>query len=712
MKKAGVIVIFLFCAFQTQSSAKEGLWMPTFIEQLNYDDLKANGFKLTAEDIYAINQASLSDAVIIFGLGCTGGVVSDEGLLFTNYHCGFGRVQKHSSVENNYIHDGFWAKSREEELPNKGLTVKFLVRIDDFTSKIMEGIDPGLNFSDKQPYIQEAIKKYEKAIEDTSDYLASIEQFYYGNEYYLFLYNEFKDIRLVGAPPEFIGDFGGDADNWIWPRHTADFSVFRIYTGPDGKSAPYSKDNIPYKPKRSFSISAKGVKEGDFTMVLGYPGTTAEYLYSAELELYNDIVFPNRIKLRTGRLDIIRNARNANEKVYIEYAVKQRRIANSWKKWIGVLHGFNQFKVIEKRKDYEKWLLANAGERKNELKDIYEAYEDVYLGFKSYKMAVDFFMESINAIEPFRLANRVRSTVGTSSVEIKDDKNIEKLERIGKSHFTDYLPDLDIKLTKFLLNSYLEDMDESHVPEVLMEKHKQGKLDEYLNTLYEKSAFTSKENFSGALGKFYKGKTKTLFEDPVYLLFEEFIAIYVEQLIEDYKYYAKEIQNLNYQYMLVLQEIDKERKFYPDANFTMRMSYGKVKGYSPSDAVEYECQSYLKGLVEKVAAGADDYNIDNKLMKLYQEKEYGKYCTEEGNLPLCFIASNHTSGGNSGSPVLDAEGNLIGLNFDRTWESTMSDYNFDENICRNIAVDVRYILFVMDKYAEAGYLLDEMNILW
>lgn len=712
MKKARVIVIVLIIALQLQSIAKEGLWMPVLIEKLNYDDLKASGFKLSAEDIYSVNQASLSDAIIIFGRGCTGGVVSNEGLLLTNYHCGFGQVQKHSSVENNYIHEGFWAKSKKEELPNKGLTVKFLIRIDDFTSQILEGIDAGLTYKEKQPLIQKAIKKYEKAIEDTSDYLASIEKFYYGNEYYLFLYNEFRDIRLVGAPPEFLGEFGGDTDNWIWPRHTADFSVFRIYSGPDGKPAPYSKENVPYKPQKALALSAKGIQEGDFTMVLGYPGTTTEYLYSEELKLYNDVIYPNRIKLRTGRLEIIKAARNADEDVYIKYAVKQRRIANAWKKWIGVLYGFNRYKVIDQRKAYERKLMAIAGSKKQELQDIYSVYEDVYQGFNDYKMAMDYFGESIIAIEPFKLANSVKSTINASITDKTDTETTGRLKSVGTSHFTDYIGEIDSKLTKFLLKSYLEDMDESLIPEDLMEKYKQGVLNDYINRLYEKSVFTSKARFNEALEKYSKGKVKVLLEDPVYLLFETFVNIYMEELIEDYEYYAQEIQNLNNIYIGMLQAIDKERKFYPDANFTMRLSYGKVEGYSPSDAVEYEYQTYLKGFVEKVTAGADDYLIDDKLMQLYEEKDFGKYATKDGNLPLCFIASNHTSGGNSGSPVLDAEGNLLGLNFDRTWESTMSDYNFDENICRNITVDIRYILFIIEKYAEAGYLLDEMDILW
>jgi hypothetical protein len=694
----------------TQAYSKEGLWIPYLIQE-NYESLAASGFKLTPQDIYAINKASLSDAVVIFGRGCSGAVVSDQGLLFTNYHCGFGQVQKHSSVDNNYLKDGFWAKNPDEELPNPGLSVKFLISIQEFTSEVLENVDKSLTYDKQLPLIEELISNMEKAIEDTSDYLASIESFYGGNEYYLFLYNEFTDIRLVGAPPESLGAYGGDTDNWVWPRHTADFSVFRIYSDSNGKPAVFSEENVPYKPKNKFKVSARGVSPGDFTMVMGYPGRTDEYLYSSELELIDEFIFPDRIKLRSGRLKIIEEARHKNQDIYIKYAVKQSRIANGWKKWKGVLYGFNRFNVIQKRKEYENWLLLNAGKYKSQLSDLYEIYDDVYLGLKPYKIATGYFQEAAFVLEPFSLVEKTIMTLNKSSSEI-EQKQIEYLRNAAVGHFKNYDFNLDKKLTQFILSSLIMDIDESLVPDAISQfKEKEG-LKEFVSEMYEESIFTDLKRFQNAINKLEKGKTKIIYEDVLFKLITDFAHIYQEQLIEDFEYYNSQINNLNKQYISLIQKIDTGRGFYPDANFTMRVSYGEVNGYSPSDAVNYHCQTFLKGMIEKNVTGEPEFELPESMIKLHETKDYGKYADGSGRLPLCFLASNHTSGGSSGSPVMDAYGRLVGLNFDRTWESTMSDYNFDEKICRNISVDMRYILFIIDKFAQAGYLLDEMDIVW
>jgi hypothetical protein len=709
MKKNKGILLLLLLLLTVQLFPKEGLWMPLLIDKLNYDDLKSNGFKLTPEDIYSINQISLSDAVVIFGRGCTGAIVSENGLLFTNYHCGFGQVQRHTTADNNYIKDGYWAKNRDEELPNPGLSVKILVHISGFTKEVLAGIDTKQPFDKQSPQIKTIISTLEKAIEDTSGYKASIESFYQGNEYYLFLYNEFTDVRLVGAPPEALGAFGGDEDNWVWPRHTADFSVFRVYCGPDGKPARYSTDNIAYQPKSTFKISMKEVNAGDFTMVLGYPGSTEEYLYSAELELIKDVIYPNRIKLRTGQLEIIGDEREKSQDAYIEYAVKQSRLANAWKKWKGVLYGFNRFKVIQKRKDYEQWLVGNAGARKNELLDLYSSYDDVYLGFVPYKTAVDYYNESVFALEPIKLMQNVNELLSGNGEGITISQK-ESLTRAGTSFFNNYNVELDKKLTFFLLNSFLQDIDESLVPEQLHRYISEDGLQQYVGQLYDNSVFTDQARFNSALEKLMKGKTKVIYEDGYFKLIRDFSQLFSNELIQDYEYYAGQIKNLDKQYMTLLQKIDTARVFYPDANFTMRISYGKVQGYSPSDAIDYGCKTYIDGLIQKASLGDEAYTLPPELQELYQNKDFGSYADTTGRLPLCFLSSNHTSGGNSGSPVLDAYGRLIGLNFDRTWESTMSDFYFDDEICRNITVGMPYILFIIDKYAHAGYLLDEMDI--
>lgn len=711
MKKNKGILLLLLLILTVQLFSKEGLWVPLLIDKLNYDDLKSNGFKLTPEDIYSINQASLSDAVVIFGRGCTGAIVSEKGLLFTNYHCGFGQVQRHTSVDNNYIEAGYWAKNSDEELPNPGLSVKFLVHISEYTKEVLTGVDTKQPFDEQIPSIKAIISNLEKAIEDTSDYKASIESFYNGNEYYLFLYNEFIDVRLVGAPPESLGTFGGDEDNWVWPRHTADFSVFRVYCGPDGKPAGYSSDNIPYQPKSTFKISMKDIAPDDFTMVLGYPGSTEEYLYSAELELIKDIIYPNRIKLRTGQLEIIGDERKKSQDNYIKYAVKQSRLANAWKKWKGVLYGFNRFKVIQKRKDYEHWLVKNAGTRKNELLDLYSSYDDLYLAFVPYKTAVDYYNESVFTFEPLKLMQKVNEILPKNGGGISTSQK-ESLIKAGTSFFDNYNADLDKKLAFFLLNSFLNDIDESLVPEQLRMYIGKNGLQQYVEQLYDNSVFTNQSRFNQALEKLMNGKTKVIYEDDYFRLIRNFSELFSNELIRDYEYYAGQIRNLDKQYMTLIQKIDTARVFYPDANFTMRVSYGKIQGYSPSDAVDYGYQTYIDGMIQKASLGDEVYTLPPKLLELYQNKDFGPYADTTGRLPLCFLSSNHTSGGNSGSPVLDAYGHLIGLNFDRTWESTMSDFYFDEEICRNITVGMPYILFIIDKYAHAGYLLDEMDIVW
>ncbi|MBN1117751.1 MAG: S46 family peptidase [Bacteroidales bacterium] len=705
-------LLFSLIVISITAVAKEGMWLPLMVDQMSYEDLKNRGFKLTADEIYSVNQASLTDAVVIFGGGCTGEVISRDGLILTNHHCGFGSIQRHSSVENNYIQNGFWAMNKNEELPNSQLSVKFLVSMQGFTGKVMADIEKDISYVEKMALIKAKIENLEKSIEDTSAYQASIEGFYENNEFYLFMYNEYMDIRLVGAPPESIGGFGGDTDNWVWPRHSADFSLFRIYTGPDGKPAEYAEENVPYIPKKYFSIDAGGIEEGDFTMVLGYPGSTSEYLYSEELKLIQEALYPDRIKLRDGRLEIINSARNTDEKTYIDYAVKQSRIANAWKKWKGVLYGFERFDVIEKRLAYEEWLIKNSGGLKNELSEIYDMYDDTYNAFKPFGVAVNYFFESAMAVEPFQTVQKLKNLLENQPEETTDEELISKLESLSTSTFEGYNQSIDKDLTKFLLQSYINDMDESLVPPSLKELAGSKDISGYINKLYEKSFITSPEGFSNLISLVKKGKKIKVSDDPFVVLFDEFVNVYRELLAQDYEYYGNELENLNQQYIKLIQKIDTTKQIYPDANFTMRITYGQVEGYSPSDAVEYHFQSYLDGVIQKGNSGNNDYIVPKKLVEIYEIGDFGKYADASGKVPVCFIASNHTSGGNSGSPVLDNSGKLIGINFDRTWEGTMSDFYFDEEICRNISVDIRYVLFIIDKFAGAGYLLDEMDITW
>lgn len=702
-----ILVLLLLLTFRF-GSAREGMWLPMLVEQLNYSELQAAGFKLSAEDIYSINQASLKDAIVLFGRGCTGGVISGNGLIITNHHCGAGYIAGHSSVEKNYLQDGYWATNPDEEIPNPGLTVKFLVKMLDVTDLILKDLPSGILYSEEQAYIEEKISEFEIAVEDTSKYLAVVESFYSGNNYYLFLYSEYSDIRLVGAPPEIIASFGGDTDNWVWPRHSADFSIFRIYTAPDGTPAKYSQDNIPFQPKKFLEISLKGVNEGDLTLVMGFPGRTSEYLYSGELENLNNEIYPMRIKLRAGRLDIIDKARLADPNTYLKYASEQSSISNPYKKWVGVLYGFQRFDVIEKRKEYEKFLIQNAGTNKNKLQETYDMFEDAYAAFKPYAYTLDYFNESVFSVKPLNFGNDVYSVLNAKHET--PDKFKERLILTGKKYFKNFVPETDKALTNFLLSNFRSDIDEMYLPATVKNFRTSDELAKYIDKLYKTSVFTDSVRFSKAVKLAVSGKNKLLLNDPFMQLLLEFREIYSSDLRNDYTYYKSQYESMYREYIPLIRSIDTGRKFYPDANLTLRLTYGKVSGYSPSDGVEYYYQTYINGMFEKQAQGLAEYTVPDKLEELFTQKNFIEYSDSLGRLPLCFIASNHTSGGNSGSPVLDAEGKMIGLNFDRTWESTMSDFYFNESICRNIAIDTKYILFIIDKFAGAGYLLDEMRI--
>lgn len=713
MKRISLLLIIGILFSSLKISAKEGMWIPLLIDELNYDDLKANGFKLTAEDIYSINQACLKDAIVIFDGGCTAELISEDGLLLTNHHCGYDQIQKHSTVENNYLKKGFWSKNRSEELPNPDLTVLFLTEIQEYTSQVLSKLPKGLTNEETQELIWNRIDSLETAISESLKLEASIEKFFEGNEYYLFLYKEYSDIRLVGAPPSSIGNFGGDTDNWVWPRHTGDFSIFRIYANSDNEPAAYSENNVAYKPKKHLTISAQGVQEGDFTMVLGYPGRTSEYLYSAALEQIAQDVYPSSINLRQKRLDIIDRERLADEQVYIQYASKQQRISNAWKKWKGVLYGFNRFDVIAKRKAYEQWLINNSGDNKNQLIELYEMFDDTYLGYAPYYAGVEFYRESLLSLEPISFFNRQFAQPYYEYINTTNKAEpLEKMDARAKSYYKNYNSAIDKELTIVLINELTQGISEDLLPDIIKKHYNAGSIDKYIDLLYTKSIFTDSVRFSAAIKKLKAGKKYDISADPFVILYEDLADKYNSEIASNYGYYKAQLSQLYKEYLPLIIKIDTNRAIYPDANFTMRMTYGKVEGYSPRDALGYHYQTYLDGIIEKSQMGYHDYIVPDKLMELYENKDYGKYADASGKLPICFIASNHTSGGNSGSPVLDAEGRLIGINFDRTWEGTMSDFNFDEEICRNISVDIRYVLFIIDKYAGSTHLIDEMDIAW
>ena len=652
--------------------ADEGMWLPSEILK-KIKDIQSQGFKLSAEDIYSVNQSSLKDAVVRFGSGCTGELISSEGLLITNHHCGFGQIQAHSSVEHDYLRDGFWAMSREEELPNPGLTVSFLEYMIDVTDEVLKGYKPKMTEEKRIALVEKNSKKIEeKAVKGKKGLVANVKPIYYGNQYFLFVYKVYTDVRLVGAPPSSIGKFGGDTDNWMWPRHTGDFSVFRVYAGEDNEPAEYSPNNVPLRPKKFFKINAKGISEGDFTMVYGFPGTTREYLFSDAVKNTALVSNPHKIALRTLRLDIQKREMDKDQAVRIKYASKQARVANAWKKWQGEAKGIIRLDAIGKKQAFEaqfdKW-----AEDKPEYAGIVERFKELYASIEELQLVQDYQSEALNAVELVAFAGK-----GQPDAEL---------------FYKDYYMPIDKASFIALYQAYDKNIADTYKSPYFKEQlQKFGSVEAWADAL-----FTETPNLEMAAE-----------------IYQNTNAYYKENIAPTLDAVNKEITLLYRAYMkgqMEYNEVTQGGKvFYPDANSTLRVTYGIVKGYSPADAVYYTPVSSLEGIIQKDNPDIYDYNIPQKLRDLYAAKDYGRW-EVNGSVPVAFIATNHTSGGNSGSPVLDADGNLIGVNFDRVWEGTMSDVVYDAGICRNISLDIRYALFVMDKLAGAGHLVKEMEII-
>ena len=651
--------------------ADEGMWLPSLISQ-RIKDMQAKGFKLSAEDIYSINQSSLKDAIVHFGGGCTGELISDEGLLITNHHCGFGQIQSHSSVEHDYLKDGFWAMKRSEELPNPGLTVSFLEYMEDVTDQVLKGYRQEMTEQQRTELVRKNTEEIvNKATGGNENLRATVSPLYYGNQYYLFVYKVFRDVRLVGAPPSSIGKFGGDTDNWMWPRHTGDFSLFRVYADKNNEPAAYSEDNVPYKPKRFFNISAKGIKEGDFTMVYGFPGRTNEYIMSDAVEQIAKVSNPHKIKLRTLRLDVQRREMAKDPAVRIKYASKNAGVSNSWKKWQGEMKGIIRLKAIENKKEFER-NFARWAEGKPEYEGLVEKMHALYSSIGELSLVSDYQSEALNAVE-------LLSFAGTGQ------KNSEDF-------YKNYYMPIDKDIFIALFNEY-----DKSIPDKYKSPYFKKQMSEYGTAeVWADAVFNGPDMEKAA--EIYRETNK---------YFSENIRPVLDSV-------NREINLLYRTYMRGQMEYNKAvegtKVFYPDANSTLRVAYGNVKGYSPADAVYYLPGSTLEGIVQKDNPEIYDYDIPQKLRDLHAAGDYGTWETD-GSVPVAFIATNHTSGGNSGSPVLDAEGNLIGVNFDRVWEGTMSDVVYDPQVCRNIALDIRYALFIIDKLAGAQHLLDEMNII-
>lgn len=696
MKKTVLLILAALCLKGAPAVADEGMWVPALL-QSRIKKMQTKGCKISAEEIYSINQASLKDAVLLFGTGCTGEVISDEGLFLTNHHCGYYFIGSHSSVEHDYLTNGFWAMNRSEELPNPGLTVSFLIRMEDVTAQALKGVSEKMSQQEREAKIKaNSAKLIEKATKNTH-YDATVEPFYYGNQYFLFVYEKFRDIRLVAAPPSSIGKFGGDTDNWMWPRHTGDFSMFRIYADKDNKPADYSKDNVPYRPRRSFTISLAGVQEGDFTMVYGNPGRTMQYVTSDAIDYVVNHGNPAKIKLRTMRLEIMNAEQAKDPATRIAYAAKNARVSNQWKKWQGESKGLKRLGTLDKKKAFEAQFTAWAAD-KPLYRDILNQLHSLYTQLEPYAFARDYYQEAYQAIEMTQFAQNAA-------------KNIYKPNAIkaGDGFFKNYSQTIDRLSTKAVLAEYLKDVPAEWTPTYFREAvDKAGGIDAYVDRLFAQSHFSTLERYKALAAADSATKAQLLQKDPALLLANAFDTFYNTRVDSTYKAINREINTLYRLYMKGQMEMQPDHVFYPDANLTLRVSYGTVEGYHPLDGVYYEPISTIDGIIEKDNPEIYDYNIPQRLRDLYKTKDYGRWGIN-GSVPVCFMATNHTTGGNSGSPVVNRWGELIGINFDRTWESTMSDYEYDPTKCRNIIVDIRYVLFVIDRIGNAGYLLDEMH---
>ncbi|MFV0366303.1 MAG: S46 family peptidase [Mangrovibacterium sp.] len=708
-----ILVLSLLISLGFSSWANEGMWIPSLLKKYNIEEMQKMGFKLTAEDIYSVNHNSMKDAVVLFGRGCTGEMVSNQGLLFTNHHCGYGQIQAHSSVEHDYLTDGFWAKNRKEELSNPGLEVRFLDRMEDVSTLVFAGTE-GLSLKEKEAKMKENIAKLEKEAK-TNDFVdAVVKPLFKGNQYFIYVYNVFKDVRLVGAPPSAIGKFGGDTDNWMWPRHTGDFSVFRVYANKNNEPAAYAEDNVPYQPKSHFPISLNGVQPEDFVMVFGFPGSTDEYLPSYAVDMLMHQTDPLRVAIRTEKLDVMKQHMDADAEVRIKYSAKYASVANGWKKWQGEINGLKRLDAVNTKERFEAdfALWANKSpETKKEYADVLPELDNLYAKFAPLSKAYYYYSETWNSgTDALAFVRKVKQL--TKDLAKKTNEEVEdvktKLQEAADTYFKDYDQATDEAVFVAVMRMLQDGLEADYLPENFSEIMLSYDNTRLLDRIYRKSIFCNQQATNNWIAKL---SAKSSIDKDMLVICNDELASGFAQVREPYLNINRQIKVLEKRYMAGIMEMKKDEHIYPDANnLTMRVAYGKVEGYEAVDGVIYKHYTTLSGIIAKDNPEIYDYNVPQQLRDLYNSVDYGNYALADGELPVAFIASIHTTGGNSGSPAINANGELIGINFDRCWEGTMSDIMFDPDRCRNIMVDVRYVLFIIDKFAGAGYLLDEMTL--
>lgn len=717
MKKG--MLLFLLIALATLSvQAGDGMWLPLLLKQLNEAEMRGLGMKMSAEDIYSVNKNSLKDAIVNFGGGCTGEVISGKGLVLTNHHCGESRIQSHSTLSKNYYADGFWAKSLAEELPNPGLFVTFIVRMEDVTKTVLENVEEEMPENLRQGNIERNIALLRNSAQRETWQEISVRPFFGGNQYFLFVTETYRDVRFVGAPPASIGSFGKDTDNWVWPRHTGDFSLFRIYADRNNRPAEYSPDNVPFQPRHFLPISLDGVEEGDFTLVFGFPGATNAYLPAVALQQTIEIVNPARIAVRDRTLGVYDKAMRADRQIRLQYISKQARLANAWKKWMGEMQGLEAAGAVAKKREYEaefqrrvmahpewKWRYGNV------LAELEARYKDLGVYLQSNEYATEIGSRNI---ELFQLSNTLSSYVnvlennGVEALKGRSDNLLKYLEGFYK----DYRPEIDRQVFAELMELYMSKVQADLMAGIAIEQATEyGKdYNAWAAELYAGSVLNrgdlalqmvrlKPEDFISAVQK-----------DPAYQLARAIVEVNAEKLAKPVGRIQQEITRLQRLYMEAQMTVFSEKRFFPDANSTLRISYGQVSGSEPRDGIRYQPITYLDGVMEKYKPGDYEFDVPAKLVQLYKNRDFGPYAAANGKMPVNFTGSNHTTGGNSGSPAIDAHGNLIGLNFDRQWEGTMSDLFYDPAISRNIMVDIRYVLFLVDKLGGAKHLIEEMKL--
>jgi hypothetical protein len=710
------LIIIIITNLGSRAKADEGMWLLPLIEKLNIGKMTELGFKLSAEDIYSLNKPSIKDAIVIFGGGCTGEIVSSQGLLLTNHHCGYGQIQTHSSVEHDYLKDGFWAKTKEEELPNPNLSVTFLRSIEDVTSKVLANVRPDMSESERIRTINDTRQVLERKASEGNNYRITVASFYGGNFFYLLAYERYTDVRYVGSPPSSIGKFGFDSDNWEWPRHTGDFSVFRVYMSPEGTPAPYSVQNVPLKPKYVLPVSLKEINKGDFAMVLGYPGRTYRYMTSWEITEQLEISHPNRIKIRGTRQEILMADMKADPKVNIQYASKYSSSSNYWKYSIGQKAGLERLNVIAGKQKLEeqfnRWVNADA-ERKSEYGETLILIRNAVEGRAPYINAQQYLQECFGAGSELLGFSRDAGMLISLLRRSDKDQGTEDFKSVSSmvaADYKDYNPPTDRKAMKQMLKIYRDDVAAEFHPDFyksMIDRKFKGDIDKFVDYLFDNSIFADKTRYSSFLEK---PDLKTVEHDPAYLTSLS-IAKTQSEIARNLSKHDASLNKGRRLWIAALMEMAPEKTLYPDANSTMRLSYGSVLDYYPRDGVTYNYYTTLKGVIEKYKPGDYEFDLPQRLIDLYNNKEYGPYANSEGELPVCFTTNNDITGGNSGSPVLNSKGELTGLAFDGNWEAMSGDIAYEPDLQRTIAVDIRYVLWVMDIYSGAGHLVDEMNII-